>query len=161
MSIRKLCLSLQHKTTNNNKVVEMENTRELAKQITIDNISSMITNLNAALHDIMMNVDKLSITDIVLDQDELIDGLRLQGRSELYVHPLHSDAAHRMEAYSMKFVFSLDEVNEFSAHVKVSYEILDEAKDERSERFVEDYTRMVSEYKELCGQDVNKNEVIY
>mgnify|MGYP007056170912 CR=1 FL=1 len=143
------------------KVVEMENTRELAKKITIDNISSMNFNLNAALHDIMLHVDKLSITDMVIDQDELFDGLRLFGRSELFVHPLHSDAKHRMDAYAMKFVFTFDEVNEFNAHIKVSFEILDETKDERSKIFVEDYTHKIAEYKELCGQEANKNEVVY
>ncbi|MCR5658939.1 MAG: hypothetical protein K6G25_06395 [Bacteroidales bacterium] len=122
----------------------MENTRELAKQITTDNIDSMISNVSRSVHDIMKYVQHLSCLDIMTDLPKVMSDLHYWGKSVLYVHPYHTDATHRMQVYAIKFTFSLHDVSVHQVNIKVDYEVIDEDRhDGDCKWFVENYTALV------------------
>lgn len=122
----------------------METAKELAKQITTDNIDSMISNVSRAVHDIMKYVQHLSCLDIVTDLPKVMSDLHYWGKSILYVHPFHSDITHRMQVYAMKFTLSIQDVSIHQVNIKVDYEVIDEDRhDNDCKWFVENYTALV------------------
>lgn len=136
----------------------MESTRELAKQITIDNIDSMISNVNRAVHDIMKYVKHLSCLDMVTDLANVMSDLHLFGKSVLYVHPMHSDRSHRMQVYAIKYTLSVKDVSIHQVSIKVDFEIIDEDKhDEDCKWFIENYTELARQIKSGC----QSTELIY